>query len=120
MAKVTSRIFPVPTYMLKDHTVYKVYKALLECADPYGRIYATNEEIAAMIGVSITSTTVTTGINKLKNMGVVERIKRTSRSERIGLKRILQLRPPYDKLSEAFKKHGPIKSMDFLNEMRNL
>lgn len=118
--KTVSRIFPVPTYMLKDNTLYKVYKALLECADVYGRIYNSNEEIAKMIGVSETSSLVTTGINKLKSMGVVTRIKKTHRSERIGLRRILQLQPPYDKLSVAFQKQGSIPALDFLNEMRNL
>ncbi len=115
-----SRIFPVPTYMIKDNTLFKIYKALLECADVYGRIYTTNEEISRMIGVSETSTVVTTGISKLKDMGVVERIKKTSRSHKIGLKRILQLCPPYDKLSVAFQKQGSIPATDFLKEMRNL
>lgn len=118
--KVASRIFPVPTYMLRKNNLFKVYKALLECADVYGRIYASNEEISKMIGVSETSSVVTTNINKLKSMGVVERIKKTSRSHKIGLNRILQLRPPYDKLSVAFRKHGSIPAMDFLEEMRNL
>ena len=120
MSKVASRIFPVPTYMLKDNNLFKVYKALLECADVYGRIYNSNEEIAQMIGVSETSSVVTTNINKLKSMGVVERIKKTSRAEKIGLKRIRQLRSPYDKLSAAFQKQGSIPATEFLKEMRNL
>lgn len=116
----SSRIFPVPTYMIKDNNLFKIYKALLECADAYGRIYNSNEEIARIIGVSETSTVVTTGINKLKAMGVVERIKKTSRAHKIGLHRILQLMPPYDKLAVIFQKQGSIPSMDFIEEMRNM
>lgn len=118
--KVSSRIFPVPTYMIKDNTVFKVYKALLESADEYGRIYITNEEIAKMIGVSETSSVVTTSVNKLKSMGVVERIRKTARSEKIGLKRILQLKYPYDKLAPVFQRRGSINAMDFMEVMRNL
>jgi DNA-binding Lrp family transcriptional regulator len=120
MSKTVSRIFPVPTYMFKDNTLYKVYKALLESADVYGRIYASNEEIAEMVGKTTKSSTVTTSINKLKSMGVVTRIRKTSRAEKIGLKRILQLCPPYDKLSAAFQKQGSIPATEFLKEMRNL
>lgn len=120
MSKSASRIFPVPTYMIKDNTIFRVYKALLESADVYGRIYISNEEIARMVGVAEASSTITTAVNKLKSMGVVMRIKKTSRTDKIGLKRVLQLCPPYDKLSEAFKKQGSIPATDFLKEMRNL
>lgn len=118
--KVQSRIFPIPTYMVKNNTVFKVYKALLESADEYGRIFVTNEEIAKMVGVSPTSSVVTTSVNKLKSMGVVERVKKNGRKDKIGLNRILQLCYPYDALAPVFQKRGSLKAYDFLEVMRNL
>lgn len=118
--KVTSTIFPVPTYMVEDNTIYKVYVTLLKFADINGQIRLSNEEISNMIGVSEHSSVVTTSVNKLKSMGVVERLKKSSRTDMIGLKRILQLKSPYDKLAFVFQREGSIQAKDFLKEMRNL
>lgn len=118
--KVQSRIFPVPTYMFKDNTMFKVYKALLESADEYGRIYITNDQIAQMVGVRATSSSITTCVNKLKSMGVVERVRKKGRNDKIGLTRILQLCYPYDKLAPIFQKRGSLNAVDFLEVMRNL
>ncbi|MCB5288220.1 MAG: hypothetical protein LHW64_10535 [Candidatus Cloacimonetes bacterium] len=118
--KKLSHIFPVPINMFEDNTNYKIYIALLNNADDTGRVTLSNIEISKIIGVSETSTSVTTGVNILKSMGVVERIKKSSRAEKIGFKRILQLKPPYDKLALVFQKQGSIHPLDFLEKMRNL
>ena len=113
-----SRIFPVPTYMIKDLTIYKVYKVMLEHADYYGRITLSNEEIAKIIKISPTSSTITTSVNKLKEMGVVKRIVREKNSrEKTGMTRTLQLCQPYDRIAQLFKQGGPIQAEEFLSKI---
>lgn len=108
-----SKIFPVPTAMIAHDTDYKVYKLLLQAADDEGKIRLSNEEIAQIVGVSPSSTTITMVLSRFKDWEVLERAVRKNRYTKGSKKRILQLKKPYLQFSKLYRNTGPIHPDEF-------
>lgn len=112
-------IVPVPVHFLKENTLYLVYEALLICADSNGYIDISNEELSEIIQKSSSSTTVTSSISVMKNIGVVERVPKKKHNKDHN-KRVLRLLPPYDEISCLFKKYKKSKYELFFEDINRI